>query len=316
MILIVSEVLDASTNHTIDWITPTFKHVRVNRKGLRIISINYDLQEILFDINGEILNSKEIDSFWYRRGDFTIENKCLLSELKLKNHILYHLDEELNDIKLFFIDKILQQKKSIGSFFAEEKKLSQLFFAKQIGLKIPSTLITTKKDDLIDFYMSCEKKIVTKGINNSPSITYDNISIEGYTEKVTSDLIDKLPDEFFPSFFQENIKKQYELRIFFLKGKFYAMAIFSQSDEQTKTDMRKYNDTHPNRTIPYKLPTDIENKLSSFMDKMSLDTGSIDIIVDNENEFYFLEVNPNGQFGMVSTPCNYYIEKDIAEMLI
>lgn len=34
------------------------------------------------------------------------------------------------------------------------------------------------------------------------------------------------------------------------------------------------------------------------------------------NNFYFLEINPVGQFGMVSGPCNYKIEKLIAKYII
>jgi len=46
-----------------------------------------------------------------------------------------------------------------------------------------------------------------------------------------------------------------------------------------------------------------------------LNSGSIDILVTPNNEYVFLEVNPVGQFGMVSQPCNYYLEKRIAERL-
>jgi len=51
------------------------------------------------------------------------------------------------------------------------------------------------------------------------------------------------------------------------------------------------------------------------MKKINLDNGSIDIIVDNNGKYYFLEINPVGQFGMVSIPCNYYLEKKIANYL-
>jgi hypothetical protein len=30
----------------------------------------------------------------------------------------------------------------------------------------------------------------------------------------------------------------------------------------------------------------------------------------------FLEVNPVGQFGMVSRPCNYQLERKVAELLL
>ena len=51
------------------------------------------------------------------------------------------------------------------------------------------------------------------------------------------------------------------------------------------------------------------------MTKLEYKTGSIDLLLDTENNYYFLEINPVGQFGMVSIPCNYNIEKKIAEYL-
>jgi D-alanine-D-alanine ligase-like ATP-grasp enzyme len=94
------------------------------------------------------------------------------------------------------------------------------------------------------------------------------------------------------------------------------MAIFSQMDDKTNTDFRKYNIKKPNRNIPFQLPKSIEKKLWQFMQELELNTGSIDIVVDKSNNYYFLEVNPIGQFGMVSFPCNYLLEKKVAEHLI
>lgn len=52
------------------------------------------------------------------------------------------------------------------------------------------------------------------------------------------------------------------------------------------------------------------------MNSLNLNTGSIDLIVDTQDNYYFLEINPVGQFGMVSQPCNYYLEKKVAEYLV
>ena len=52
------------------------------------------------------------------------------------------------------------------------------------------------------------------------------------------------------------------------------------------------------------------------MKKLKLETGSLDFIKTTDDRLVFLEVNPVGQFGMVSSPCNYYLEKKIAEYLI
>lgn len=109
------------------------------------------------------------------------------------------------------------------------------------------------------------------------------------------------------------VEKKYEIRSFFIDNKFYSMAIFSQTDEQTKIDFRKYSN---NRNEPYKLPFDIENKLKSLFKKLDLNTGSIDLIVDKNDNYIFLEINPVGQYGMTSFPCNYNLEETIANYLL
>ena len=94
------------------------------------------------------------------------------------------------------------------------------------------------------------------------------------------------------------------------------MAIFSQKDKQTEVDFRNYNWDVPNRTVPYKLPDEVKNKIVLFMKEFDIETGSIDMIKSKKGDYVFLEVNPIGQFGMTSYPCNYYLEKKISEQLI
>ncbi len=36
------------------------------------------------------------------------------------------------------------------------------------------------------------------------------------------------------------------------------------------------------------------------------------MILTPEGKYVFLEINPEGQFGMVSHPCNYYLERELA----
>jgi glutathione synthase/RimK-type ligase-like ATP-grasp enzyme len=51
------------------------------------------------------------------------------------------------------------------------------------------------------------------------------------------------------------------------------------------------------------------------MTDLCLDTGSIDIVRTTDGRYVFLEVNPVGQFGMVSVPCNYNLELKVAKYL-
>ncbi|KAF2516652.1 ATP-grasp domain-containing protein [Flavobacterium foetidum] len=95
------------------------------------------------------------------------------------------------------------------------------------------------------------------------------------------------------------------------------MAIFSQSNPQTRLDFRAYDWDNPNRFIPYQLPEHIEAKIEMLMKNLNLNTGSIDLIKSSTNgDYYFLEVNPSGQFGMTAFPCNFPLHKIVAENLI
>lgn len=64
-----------------------------------------------------------------------------------------------------------------------------------------------------------------------------------------------------------------------------------------------------------KLPMVIETKISQFMNYLNLNIGCIDMILDKENKYYFLEVNPVGQFDQESHQCNYNLYKVIADEL-
>ena len=136
-----------------------------------------------------------------------------------------------------------------------------------------------------------------------------------YTCEVTNELIDNLPDSFYPCMFQQKIDKNLEIRAFYLDGRCYSMAICSSFDKQTQVDYRRYNDVKPNRKVPYCLPSHIDKNIDALMKKLKLNCGSLDLILDNNGVYYYLEVNPVGQFGMVSFPCNYNLEKIIAEYL-
>ncbi len=52
------------------------------------------------------------------------------------------------------------------------------------------------------------------------------------------------------------------------------------------------------------------------MQDLNLNCGSVDLIKDKDGNYIFLEVNPNGQYGMVDAPCNFNLNEKIALTLI
>jgi ATP-GRASP peptide maturase of grasp-with-spasm system len=329
MILIISDERDSSTNAVISWINHFgYKWLRINPEtDIEFIDLkfsdNENLQFRLRKNGSEWIYLNDIKSVWYRRGEIkpsnfnlnTILNPSLNFNHKIKAEIGFKLKREVNKI-IEFIYAALAEKPSVGNFqTAEVNKLLSLHMAKKAGLRIPSTLISTNKEELTKFNDK-NASLITKSISEAIYLQIGHDYYCNYTEVLGKGFIDNMPDTFFPSLIQTKLEKAYELRIFYLRGSFYSMAIFSQTDSQTSVDFRKYNDQKPNRTVPFKLPGDIAGRLNLFMKSMNLNTGSIDMIVTKDKEYIFLEVNPVGQFGMVSGPCNYSLEKEIATCLI
>lgn len=314
MILIFSQEIDPTTDTVIDWIS-YYNHsfCRINPKDLinAGLSIDFDKKIFQIEINGKIIKSTDIHSIWFRRWhqlpiiNEDIQNQQFFLEINKAKEM-----EFLSIFRSF--EFCLKDKFWLNKFNdIRVPKVTQLMCAKQVRLLIPKTFILNNKKELTHL-LSKNKKVLTKASEYT-------LQIEGYasySNRVTNETLSEIPTMFFPSLFQTEIEKEIELRIVFINGIFYTMAIFSQQIEQTEVDFRRYSFDYPNRTICFELPINIKRKISKLMKLLDLNFGSIDMIKSKSGEYYFLEVNPVGQFGMVSSPCNYNIEKKIAQILI
>ena len=235
---------------------------------------------------------------------------------RMKSEFVSQRRKEFRSYSKYFFE-LLNEIPTLGNPFLSEKdpsKAHQIKIAQEVGLKTPDTIITNSKKNLKEF-ASRYDQIICKNIGDISSIYYYRLFMT-YTSVIDNELIEQLPDQFFLSLFQEAIDKEFEIRVFYLDGQLFSMAIFSGNDPQTKIDFRMYNAEKPNRTVPLKLPNDLEDKIVAFMKRVNLSTGSLDLIYSRTGDYYFLEVNPVGQFCMVSFPCNYNLEKLVASHLI
>jgi ATP-GRASP peptide maturase of grasp-with-spasm system len=310
----MSDENDQSTNGVIDWISFYQKEfVRINPSDI-IRDLRIDEELNCFFKIGEIeLDLSKVTSFWYRRGHLN-----LLTTQMVDNNFLFtaaingHLKSENIVLGEYILKYLAKKENGIGNYHnTDVNKFDILKRAKKVGLKTPETIVVSQKK-MLEPFIRKHGTIITKAIGEVIRSVSDNVSITSYTKRLGKAEFDSLPSTFSYSLFQNEIIKRYELRIFFIENLFYPMAIFSQLDSQTEVDFRVYNTTKPNRNVPYILPREIETQLSKLMLECNYNTGSIDMIVTKEQEYIFLEVNPVGQFDMVSWPCNYYLQQKIA----
>jgi ATP-GRASP peptide maturase of grasp-with-spasm system len=324
MVLILSSTSDLSTFDVIKWLdyfeVPWVKLDSSIKLNLIRLDVNQGESSFVLETpTGERINTNELTGFWYRRSEFGLNYSAELlglEEDELAKNIQQHLHYELSYLTKE-LHQLLSKKSKISDLrFSEPGKLEMLEAAKQVGIAIPPTLLTTSKIEFLNFKEK-HGKVVSKAIQRSARFELmDNerrIEFLCYTEEMSEE---ELPTYFFPTLFQKKLAKVFELRIFYLNENFYSMAIFSQEDQQTEVDFRNYNFEKPNRTVPFLLPIDLQKKLIQLMKNLHLKSGSIDMVLTEEGDYVFLEVNPVGQFGMVSSPCNYELSKLIAETLI
>ncbi len=311
MVIILSESADFSTLEVIKWLK-YFKidYVRINRTDfLSIDEIDLNSDSIVLNIEGQKLNLSKVKSFWYRRGKFQFlgnkEDK-FLSQIEA---------DETYFLNTYIFSKLACKSNIIGNYLSSNiNKISILEHAKSCGLLIPKTFLSGNRFE-IEKFIAQNNGTIIKSIGVQIMGTKKGVIKMGYTENIKLEDLEEYTDILFPSLLQEKISKRYEIRSFFLDGSFYSMAIFSQLNPKTETDFRKYDDLNPNRTVPFLLPETIEGKLRMLFKKINLNTGSIDLILNTDGEYIFLEINPVGQFGMVSKPCNYFLERGLAQKL-
>jgi ATP-GRASP peptide maturase of grasp-with-spasm system len=326
MVCIFSIEDDASTYYVIKWlIYHGVKFIRVNENDVLFLrELEVDDSNLSLNLNiltpsakeFRKLDTKEIKSYWFRRGitDIILYNK---RSNKLGRRFQKFMINEEDDLKRFF-NLIQKDSVYINNFNdVNYNKLYALKCAQELNICTPKTIITTSKNILSNFFLKHDKKIISKAIWNDDLVDYDEKFYRTRaSEFFNFEYFDKdIPVQFPPTLFQNYIEKKYEIRSMFINNKFYSMAIFSQNNEQTKLDFRNYDYERPNRLLPFKLPSVVESKLKRLFKKLDLNSGSVDLIYALDNQFYFLEINPIGQFDWLSKNCNYNLEQKIAKTL-
>lgn len=272
-------------------------------------------------INNKLVYSVVVDGKMYNIDDFS-------AIWYMKPHLPVSLMKfEPTEYRQFIQKQFWSMRIALWSIFCHKKwlnnpwnvqiaedKLFQLKCAIQVGFNVPETLATSDPNRVKNFYKKHNGNIIVKTLGISPMI--DKVL---YTNKLTNEDIMRINSvKMSPSIFQVCISKKYELRITVVGDKIFPVKIYSQGDEATSLDWRRkpeLNDFSV-KMEQTTLPVKIEQCICRYMKSINLRYGCIDMIVAENNEYIFLEINPNGQWYFVQLHTEAQIAKAIAELLI
>jgi glutathione synthase/RimK-type ligase-like ATP-grasp enzyme len=196
-------------------------------------------------------------------------------------------------------------------------KLYQNEIAKKNGIKIPDSLITNEPKEAERFikkYRIVAIKPISGGFikrGNKFKYIYTNVITQENARDI--ELV-----KYCPTLLQEYIPKNFELRITVIGNEIFACKIDSQKSEKTKYDWRRYDNENVPHTL-FELPRRIKSFCFEIVNHFDLNFGAIDMIVTPNNEYVFLELNPNGQWGWIENlagiPISEAVIKTLTEMI-
>lgn len=309
MICIISNESDISTSHVIEWLIHyKVPFVRINGED-RFSLINFNLSKNSFSCiiknieSNKIIEINSIKCLWYRRGGIKFVSNDSINFIPIKDFINSEYDV-ISD----FIFKYFESLPRIDNYFKKNlNKLMLLHIASKNGLDIPDTILFEGK--LPKFK---DGKFVTKAIFETFQFVDSEDGFGTLTSEVDFNDANLFNIEYGISLLQTKIEKECDLRVYYLNGNFFTMAIMSQENDASKIDFRAYPADKPNRRFRFRLSEELKFKLTNIMKEVEINSGSIDLVFTKDGRYIFLEINPVGQFGMTSFPCNYNIEKEIA----
>lgn len=295
MILIITHKDDYTADYVIDKLnkttTPYFRFNCEDYLGYNI-TLQFGSQE-KYIIN----NYQEFTAVWYRRTklpDIKASNKG--EKIYLLNEIDTFLQNLFGVIKAKWLSNPLAVSNA-------ENKLLQLSLAKQIGFNLPDTLVTTNREELIAFTKKNSKTVI-KPIGRGRIDYLDNTSKLIFTNIITENVINEIASfELTPAIYQEYIDKEYELRVTVVGKEIFSASVDSQSIGGASIDWRR----EKMRFEKYELPEDLKQKCLLLLEKLNISFGAFDLIKAKNGKYYFLEVNPNGQW--------VWIEKDTGQLI-
>jgi len=265
------------------------------------------------DAPGQSFSNTDVQAVWYRK----LWGITAPADLDPAYHAIYY--QEYGTMRDLFLESMehavwinpVKQDHAIAG-----NKARQLELAARNGLDIVPTLFSNDPEKVRSFfYESCGGAMVAKlhGTlsrsmrGNTPSFPTTLVGEEALQQ------LDSLP--YCPMIFQQYVPALYELRVAYIDGICFAGKIDTASSGRSRTDWRFATDVHA-PWKPYTLPEKTIQSLDAMMKEMRLLFGAIDLIRHRDGRYIFLEVNPQGEWGMLQRDLGYPIGETIAERLV
>ena len=208
--------------------------------------------------------------------------------------------------------KLLSASFWINPVFATreaENKIWQMKLARDIGFEIPKSLISNYPATFHKF-TGLNRNCVVKCLG-SASLSKDSDKIV-FTHKLDKDFCNE-QIEFCPTYVQQNIPRLYDIRVIVIDNDAFAFSIKFNTKDGNVVDWRESDDPILYEYI--EIPLNVKEKCILITHDLGLLFGAIDLIRGLDGNFYFLEINPNGQWAWLEAETGIKLSSKIVDVL-
>ena len=199
------------------------------------------------------------------------------------------------------------------ALWSAEKKPFQLRVAAALGLRIPMTRITNRPADVQ--VLAQRGPLVAKAVSSGYILRGHRFDAIFTSEVGATDLIDLSSLNLAPVTFQEQVAKRSDVRVTVVGSRIFAAEILSQEHPSSRVDWRATELADlPHRAL--ELPAQLEQKCHELLSTLRLRFGAIDLIRTDDDTYWFLEINPNGEWLWIEHALGYPIAAAIASELL
>lgn len=308
-ILVISDSMDFTSDYIcLELYKRNCSYLRINRDKFNEYSISFDINNlklyITIDSEKYLLDTGCLKAIYYRAPIYL--HHIPKKELSFDEQI-YRSQWTAFIRNLSIFENIIWLNNPIDTFRGENKLL-QLKYAQNIGFDCPSTYLGNCLDKT---NIVSEKKYIMKSLDTVLLRNYEKEAFV-YSTVMTGEEIQKSNLALAPVVIQEYLYPKIDLRVTVVGDKTFSVKIVK--DEQgIHGDWRKEKERVDFRKIY--LPELVNINCIRIVKDLGLSFGGIDLILHN-NKYYFIEVNPTGEWAWLVTRVGLEIDKAICDHLM
>lgn len=263
--------------------------------------------------DGEQAGLGQVRAIWYRHpGNFRADSRLSGAD---KAFVVTEAGLAIGGMLRNLDARWMNHPAAIGE---ARHKLTQLDRARQLGLRIPASLVTNSHEAAQGFLSSHTESIIK--VLGNPVVTNEaappgpaRSGIIFTSEISAGDLADADRVRLSPCFLQEKIEKKVDLRIVTVDDRVFAVAIESQALGESRTDYRRRVKWLNHYQID--LPGSVQRPVLALVHSFGLRFGVVDMALTPDDEYVFFEVNSNGQWLWLEDAAGVNISGAIADAL-